>query len=275
MVTLKKLGPEEIAVLDAIIAQRIDSEGNIFEYDYKKTQEYLNKTGASRKHIITPDVQRKIVGDLSEAHIINMDSIVSAEFINNYRLSQNPDYVIDEKMPKYFWFNRTDWAYKNFQFNGRLSIEEAYNLSGGSIYIKMTKDEAQELNNKYVADRKVYLKLNTDNHRLYISIDTDKNWIKLPTIHNKSIAYTILANAWRNAGRKVTLDQLIGAGLIKEKYKDSYMSNLLQKNKTIRALHPKLLYQGNHHILFKKSTVYTYSELYDLITKLNIDLDII
>jgi hypothetical protein len=32
-VSIRKLKPVEIAVLDAIVAQRIDSEGDIFEYD--------------------------------------------------------------------------------------------------------------------------------------------------------------------------------------------------------------------------------------------------
>ena len=265
-----KLEPIKIAVLDAIITLRINSEGDIFKYDHKKVREYLNSTGDVKKYLITPDLQRKIVWELSEAHIINTDTIVNTEFINNYRLSQDPNYVADNTMPKLFWFNHTDWAYEHCQLNGAISIEDAYKLDGGAIQIKMTRDEARELKNEYILAHKVCLKFNTDNNRLYIAIDATGCWKDLPTIKSESIACKIISYVWKHANKKVSLRQLVNDNIIDKKYINAYISNLLQKNKTIRALHPKLIDQDKHCITFKKYANYTYNELCDLKAELSI-----
>ena len=67
------LTPENKVALIAIAKQRIDSIGDIFEYDEKKMRDYLNESGASEKYIITPDKQFKILLELSACHAIDMD----------------------------------------------------------------------------------------------------------------------------------------------------------------------------------------------------------
>ena len=270
MATLRKLKPEEIAVIDAIITQRVDSESDVFEYDFKKTRDYLSKNGASKKHMMTPNIQRQIVWDLSADHIIDMDSIVNTEFINNYRLVQDPNYVPDDTVPPYYWLNHTDWAYEHFQLGGRISIEEAYDSEGSAMYIRMTIDEATELRNKYIDDHKVQLRLSTDSHRLYIKIDDNQDWNSLPTLHSDTVPYKVIECAWRYPGKTISLKQMLKAKIIDEATSKGYMSAIFLKNRTVKALHPKLIELDTNSITLRKSAVYTYDELYDLRVALKI-----
>lgn len=220
MVILRELRPEEEAVLDAIIAQRIDCESDYFEYDYKKVREYLNKTGTSRKLIITPDIQRKIAIELSFAHIIDMDSIVDKVFINNLRSVQNPNYVPDESMPDYFWLNNTDWASEYYQHDGTISVEEAYSLYGSGIFIRMTRDEASELTNDYINNRVVKLKIDLSRNRLCIKADDEEDWLCSPALHEDRPPFKILCYAFNNPNRKISRDELYNkAGIdVRKKY---------------------------------------------------------
>ena len=48
--TIKVLGLKERAVLETIISQRIDSEGDIIEYDFDKAREHLNRNNKTKQY---------------------------------------------------------------------------------------------------------------------------------------------------------------------------------------------------------------------------------
>ena len=264
MAILRKLRPEEVAVLDAIITLRLNSDGDVFEYNYKEVQKHLIRNDDSRKYIITPDIQCKIVMNLSNTHIIDMDMLIDRNFISNYRFAQNPNYTPIKTIPEFSWLNHTDWAYEQCQLGGIITAEEAYNLNRGATYIKMTKKEASMLKSKYIDNHEVQLKLNTNNQRLYIKINEEQDWKKLPTFHSDTVPYKIIECAWKNSGKQISLGQMCKIKIIDEGTSKKYMSAIFLKNSTIKALNPKLIDLGPRSIIFRKSAIYSYDELYDL-----------
>ncbi|MDO4889233.1 MAG: hypothetical protein Q4A25_00870 [Candidatus Saccharibacteria bacterium] len=96
---LRELTPEESAVLDAIIEQRINSFGYIFKYDFKEAQEYLNRNGAAKKYLITAMRQMEIAIKLMIDQVIDADCLVNMDFVNNYRSVIDPNYIPNKSLP--------------------------------------------------------------------------------------------------------------------------------------------------------------------------------
>ncbi len=255
----EELTPAEIAVLDAIIAQRIDSEGDVFGLNCSKIREHLNKTGASKKLFITPSVQRGIIFDLSQAHIIDMDCIVDSGFIHNYRASQNPKYAPDKSMPKYFWSNNTDWAREVCQLNGFISIERAYSLDNGAIYIKMTEKDMENLMYKYTASRIVQLKIDKDRNCLSIKIE-DGNWLHSPALHEDRIPFKILSYAHEKPGQRISRQLLEREGInVGKKY---LKTQVFGNNRTVEILSlTPLLDLDRDYIIFRRKAMLTVGQV--------------
>lgn len=269
----KELNDKEIAVLDAIIFLRINSESDVFEYDSKKVQDYLNRTGNSKKHLITPDEQRKIVIKLAFDNVIDADAIVDRDFIDTFRSVQNPEYKIDESIPKYFWWYGKQWAYETCQLNGFISIEKAYELNGGTINIRMTKDEAEKLRTYYMESHTVYLKLHDGKCCLCVSVDGKNNWKHLRALTYDSVPYKILhcACAQKHINREVNLKTICKEeGIEEDDLRSKYMSGIFQHTGSVNALKPKLIELRKKSIIFKQRANYTYNELCDLKSKLKI-----
>lgn len=264
MTTFKELSSAEIAVLDVIIDQRINSEGDIFKYDYRELQKCLKENNASRKHMITPDVQRKIVMDLSKFRIIDMDTIVNREFIDNYRSTQNPNYIPDESIPKFFWMNSTDWAYKHCQLDGRIGIEKVYNLDKGAVYIRMTKDEAAELNGTYIANHIVQLEIDMNRNRLRIKVDNKGGWLYSSSLHEDSNPFKIICYAFKNSNRRITREELFEKeGIdVRNKY---LKSQVFSDNEAVKSLsQTQLLDLEKEWLILKKAARLTAKELNNL-----------
>lgn len=264
MMTLKPLKPEEQAVLDAIIFQRANSESDIFEYDYRVVRERLNKTDASRKYIITPNDQRRIITDLSYSHIIDMDSIIDAKFIKNFRSVQDPKYMQSETMPNFFWLNSTDWAYKYMQLEGAIDIEKAYSMYGSAVFINMTTEEAKRLSDDYIDDHVVQLGIDTNRNCLYIKIDKKRGCLYSPALHEDKPPFKILCYAYANHNKKISREELFTKQKID--VRDKYLkSQIFSDNGAVRALsQTPLIDLDKDYILVRKIAKLTSSELAEL-----------
>ena len=269
MISLKKLEPKEVAVLGAILTLRLNSGDNVFEYDCKEVQNNLNLSGDLKEFLITLDEQQKIVMDLSKKRILNTDQIIDNRFNKMFRLHIDP-YCIDVSGSRsdFFWANQTRWAYKIFQEDGRISIEDVYAKYGDTLFIKMDRNEIKNLSDNYRKDHIVYLKLNIYNRRLCIKFD-DRNWINLPTFHDSeddNLPYKILEYAWKRVGKEITLKEMSDKGLIDKKDTEKYFSNIFQKNGTVKALRPKLIDWSTRKrsFILRGAARCTYNELCDL-----------
>lgn len=261
MAFLIRLEPDERVVLKAIIDVCTGSGGSITKYSALLIHERIDAKDRIQ-HKLSLDRQMDIFNKLADNHIINVDQIINTEFYG-------PKPAPGESKPKLYWRNNTEWAKKIFQINGIVPIEQVYAQHKSSLFINMPIEDANRLYNYYFTNHRVSLMFNTGNNRLRIKID-EGGWKNLPTIHEGSVANIIIKNAWANVGKKVSLGKLVESGILDEKYKNKYLSNLLQRNKTIRALHPKLLYQDDDYMIFRKSADYTYDELCELRIKLGI-----
>lgn len=267
------LSPEEKAILDAIITQRVNSESDIYEYDLKKARDHMSESGISRRLMIPPSAQRAIAIGLAFKHIVDADSIVDAEFINNFRSSQDPSYIPNKSMPKYSWLNNTTWAWEYLQLNGAISIERTYEIHGGGLFIRMTIEEAKKLDDEYLRNKAVSLKFDVNNRCLCIKLGENQDWKNLPALHDESLPYKILHFAWERAGKRVTLQEMFEAGIISERDSKKYMTSIFQRNNAVNALNPKLLELGTDRIIFRKKASYTPDEFDVLTNKLKV-LDI-
>lgn len=256
-----ELQPEERAVLNAIIAQRLDSEGDIFEYDYKKAREFLNGNGDSRRLFITPKDQRRIVIELASRDIIDADEIVNREFFDNLRSSINPKYVPDESAPAYFWWRNKPWARKSCQLGGLIPVKMAYELDKGALYIRMTKEEAKSLNNSYNADHVVQLAIDENRTRLGIRVDKHRDWLYSASLHEEKAPYQILCYAFKKPEMKITRDELFDKTRID--VRDRYLgSQVFSDNGTVKALsRTPLLELDKEWILLKKAAKLTTNQL--------------
>lgn len=266
----RTLSSEEKIILDTIIAQRVDSEGDIFEYDYKIAREYMRKSGISRKLMITPKIQREIIVKLSSEHIIDSDVIINTGFIDNLRISQNSNYVPDKSMPKFYWLNGTTWAYEDLQLGGKISAEKIYELNDGGLFIRMTEGEAKKITENYIANKIVYLKIDADECCLCLKIGKDQNWVNISTLHDGSLPYKVLFYAWQNANKKVTLQEMLKAGIISSTDAKRYMTSIFQRNTPVKVLSPKMLELGTNSIIFRDKANYTTDEINALKDRLRI-----
>lgn len=268
MVTLRKLEPKEVAVLDAIIDLRLNGEDDIFEYDHKAVQESLNRTGDSKRLLITLDVQRKIVMDLSRKQIISTDWIADNRFDNMFHVRINP-YCTD--MPKsrsdYSWANQTNWARKKLQEKEGLSIEEAYVKYKGKLFIKMTKEDIGMINYDYMPSHKVRLAFDAKNPHLCIKID-DEDWRCISRLDSRQSPYKILKYTIAHPGKRITRKILSDKKIVKESR--SLKTQVFSDNEKVKALIPLLLEIDSDSILYKGCISITLCELNGLKVALKI-----
>ncbi len=274
MTALKELGLEEMAVLDAIIVLRLSSENDIFEYDCKEVQKNLNRSDDSKDLIITLDIQRKIVMDLSRKRVLSTDRIIDNRFKKNFQLRIDP-YCIGVPCPRsdFFWENKTHWAYEELQEGGRISIEDAYAKYGDKLFIKMTKEDIDAINYNYRASHTVETKLAKNKDLkpcFYVIIDGGKP-ICVSELRENKKPLKILVSAFRKKGTTVYRSDLIEEGILPAEDRDkSLRSDIFKDNKHILNADPFLLEIHSDRLMVKKSQKVTLNELNQLKTRLKI-----
>ena len=262
MKPLEQLKPKEVAVLNAIISRRIDGDSDIFRYDCKEIQEYLNKTGSSRKPIITLDAQRKIVKDLSERRILDTDQIIDNRLNNVFHFKVDP-YCIDvtEPKPDFSWKNHTYWAREEFQTKEGLSIEEAFAKYGNTLFIKMTEKHIETIDYNYMPSHKIQLAFDRKNPYLCIKFD-DENWKCISRLNPTKSPYKILKYALAHPNKRITRKDLSDNNIVKESR--SLNSQVFSDNEVVKALEPLLLEKDSDSILVRKSVAVTLCEMNEL-----------
>ena len=190
-----------------------------------------------------------------------MDSIVDKDFINNYRFAQNLNCTSDELMPDYFWLNNTDWARERYQHDGSISIEEAYSLYGSGMFIRMTRSEANELTDNYIANHVVRLKIDLNRNCLCIKVDDEKDWLYSPALHENKDPFEILLYAFSNPNKRITREELFNEkGIdVKKKY---LKSQVFSDNGAVKALsQTQLLDLEKKWLMVRKVAKLTTNEL--------------
>lgn len=264
-ITLK---PKEEAVLDAIVRQRLKNIGDIFELDLQELQKELIRSGFAMKYTITRDRLLEIIMRLSDCHIVDMDWIVDMKFINNYRSVNIPDYKPNESVPDYYWANKTEWAYRTFQLNGRIGIEKANENDGGKFFARMAVEDIDNIKNNFKRIYKVQLLLNKDRLCLLLKINNE-NPIPLPPFKDGKTPYMVIKYAYDHPNKQITRGELRRAGInLGEKY---LKSQVFSDNDTIKALSPLFIDIKRHEItFFKKPKMLNLNELNSLKVKLKI-----
>ena len=91
-----RIKPEEELILCALLEQRDDSESavfssdpDIFRYNTKKGQIFLNKAKASRKYGISHAKQLDIIRELAKRGLFEADWIVKDESSGKFKLKNN------------------------------------------------------------------------------------------------------------------------------------------------------------------------------------------
>lgn len=266
---IETLSPEEEAILDAIIQQRLSNYGDIFELSFSDLQNYLNNTGVSTKYLITPEKQLEIIQKLSRSRIIDMDWIVNAEFIENYRSISCPNYQPKELKEKLYWYNQTEWAYKSVQLDGRISIEKACATNKGKNFIRMTIDDIKKIETHYKRIHRVKLTLNKDRLCLCIKIN-NQSLQSLQPLKDGKTPFKILKYAFDNRNRTITRKELSKEANID--IGNRYLrTQVFKDNSTVQALIPKFLDITTDTITFNTKPVkLNLSELNTLKAGLNI-----
>ena len=269
MATSEKLGLKEIAVLNAIIALRLNSENDILEYDRKAVQEQLNRTNDSKNLLITLDVQRKIVMDLSERGILITDQITDNRFDNMFHLHIDPYCTnFSNSRPSYSWAHQTSWARKEFQEKEGLSAEEAYAKYGGKLFIRMTTRDIAAIDYNYMPSHKVRIAFDKRNpHHLCMQIDNER-WKCISRLDPNQPPYKILKYAVAHPGASITRKDLSDNNIVKESR--SLRTQVFSDNEKVKTLIPLLLEIDSDSILYKGSAFVTLRELDELKTNLKI-----
>ena len=271
--TPRKLSIEEEAVIDALIFQWVNTEGDILEYDYKKLQKRLNETNNSVNCRISLDKQRKIVDNLSKDGILDTDWIVDAEWYNKYHSALDSNYTPIKTKPRYFWAKQTSWAYETFQLNGLISIDDAYKKHGGRLYIRMTEDDIKNIDYNYRASHTVDSKLLKDKNLkpcFYVVIDEEEP-ILISELREGKKPLKILVMAFKKRGTKIHRSDLINAGILYEEDRNkSLKSDIFKDNRNISNAAPFLLEIDSDYIKIRNPYKATLSELNQLKNKLKI-----
>ena len=252
-------GSKEEAVLDAIIAVRLNNENDIFEYDCKEVQSYLNQIAVPKGLIITLDAQRDIVMDLSKKRILSIDQIVDNRYDNMFHLNIDP-YCVDvlHSRPDFSWANQTDWAYEKLQENGRISIGDAYAKYGDKIFIKMTSEDIENINYNCRASHEVQLAFDRKNPHLCIKIE-DGNWKCISRLDAKQSPYLILKYAFLHPGKQITRSELSEKKIVTESR--SLISQVFSDNNSVKALIPLMLEIDSDSIIFRRNVKTTLREV--------------
>lgn len=259
MATLEKLGPKEMAVLDAIITLRLNSDDDIFEYDCKEVQKILNQAGDSKRLLITLDIQRDIVTSLSKRHILDTDQIIDNRFDNMFHLRIDPYCFEVPKSPADFsWANQTHWAYRRFQENGKISIEDAYAKYGDKLFIRLTTKDIEYIDYNYRASHEVQLAFDKKNPHLLLKIDNGR-WHCISRLDAKQSPYLILKYACAHPGRQITRSELSEKKVVTESR--SLISQVFSDNVSVKVLNHLLLEIDSDSIIFRRSVKTTLCEI--------------
>lgn len=237
------LSEKEKAVIRAIFDQRANSKwSSIFEYDTLAAQKYLNSIGAFSKLKIDQKRQLDIIFKLTEDKIIKTDYIVDVTFTNNYRKAAKLKPV--ESDDRYFWYYNTDWAREAFGPNMFTTMEEAGEEYSGSLFINMTVDDMNYIEENYMEDHTVQLAINESDCTLHIKFDKE-GWRTILRMDKKTDTFKILLAAYKNAG-KVTKTP--------RKYLEK---RVFSRNGTVLALVPILIELDGSAIKLRKSAKIT------------------
>ena len=197
-----------------------------------------------------------------------MDSIMSVEFVNNYRSAIDSDIKPIDGKAKFFWLNDTDWAYNSLQLGGFNSIEEVYEEHGAKIFIKMDSEDIGIISRNFLEKHKVYLKVDEDYCCIKIKFDNEVEWHEFPHLDSNKQQYKILDYAANKKPNKVVKKNELNKGCGIKITKS--LKKVFQDNGGVKALIPFLIELNSDSIKIKNGTVIEPETYNDLKIKLRI-----
>ena len=265
------LNENEEPIIDAIISQRAEIiDGDVLVYSELKTQKELHKKGIWAKNKIDPFKQFTIINNLAEDGIIDANYLVNVSFINTYRSLFAPERPQIESEFEHVWMRQTDWTFSHVQCNGKYTTDDIYEKYGSSLFINMSIDDINAIEDKYKASHAVYARINPDRLSIDIRFDKEKKWHVAATFKDDKAQFLIARYALsKRAGDYVDRAEIYKK-LDIDVRKKSLVSQVYGDNPRMKKLIPILIELDSDEILIRKSKKITLSQMNELKKELKI-----
>ena len=189
-------------VVELLIEQLVQSDCDVFEYDFSLMRRKLKETKDYNRYAISPDEQYVLLKKLDDLELKKWKKRWDSGETKSEEAYIEFDWVEEagnKDSTKYLWIHRHEWAMERFGSSDPVGFFP-------KIFVHMRPKNIAEIKRKYGLEMlSVTLKLES----VSLVVECDNNRYEVMRLHDGRRPHRIISYAMNNLGRKIDRNELV------------------------------------------------------------------